>query len=37
MGCTAMTLMQWGVTVGLAFMIVPIDLVRKAVIKIKRK
>lgn len=37
MGCTAMTLMQWGVTVVLAFMIIPIDLVRKAVIKIKRK
>lgn len=37
MGCTAMTPRQWGVTVGLAFMIIPIDLVRKAVIKIKRK
>lgn len=37
MGCTAMTLMQWGVTVVLAFMIIPIDLVRKAIIKIKRK
>ena len=33
MGCTAMTLMQWGVTVGLAFMIVPIDLVRKSCYK----
>ena len=37
MGCTAMTPIQWCVTVGLAFMIIPIDLVRKAVIKIKRK
>lgn len=37
MGCTAMTPTQWGVTVALAFMIIPIDLVRKAVIKIKRK
>ena len=37
MGCTAMTPTQWGVTVGLAFMIIPIDLVRKAIIKIKRK
>lgn len=37
MECTAMTPTQWGVTVGLAFMIIPIDLVRKAVIKIKRK
>ena len=37
MECTAMTPTQWGVTVVLAFMIIPIDLVRKAVIKIKRK
>lgn len=37
MGCTAMTPTQWGVTVVLAFMIIPIDLVRKAIIKIKRK
>lgn len=37
MGCTAMTSTQWGVTVSLAFMIIPIDLVRKAIIKIKRK
>ena len=37
MGCTAMTPIQWGVTAVLAFMIIPIDLVRKAVIKIKRK
>lgn len=37
MGCTAMTPTQWGVTVGLAFMIIPIDLVRKAIIKIKGK
>lgn len=37
MGCTAMSSTQWGVTVVLAFMIIPIDLVRKAVIKIKRK
>lgn len=37
MRCTAMSGTQWGVTVVLAFMIIPIDLVRKAVIKIKRK
>ena len=37
MGCTTMTPAQWCVTVVLAFMIIPIDLVRKAVIKIKRK
>lgn len=37
MGCTALTATQWAITVGLAFMIVPIDIVRKAVIRIKRK
>ena len=37
MGCTALTATQWGITVGLAFMIIPIDLVRKAVIRVKRK
>lgn len=37
MGCTALTAIQWAITVGLAFMIIPIDLVRKAVIRIKRK
>lgn len=37
MGCTALTSIQWAITVGLAFMIIPIDLVRKAVIRIKRK
>lgn len=37
MGCTALTATQWAITVGLAFMIIPIDLVRKAVIRIKRK
>ncbi len=36
-GCTAMTATQWLVTVGLAFMIIPIDLLRKVVIKIKRE
>ena len=35
MGCTAMTLTQWGVTVALAFLIIPIDLVRKAIIRRK--
>ena len=35
MGCTAMTLLQWGVTVALAFLIIPIDLVRKAIIRRK--
>ena len=37
MGCTALTATQWAITVGLAFMIIPIDLVRKAVIRVKRK
>lgn len=37
MGCTALTATQWAVTVGLAFLIIPVDLVRKAVIRIKRK
>lgn len=37
MGCTALTATQWGVTVGLAFMIIPIDLVRKAIVKVRRK
>lgn len=37
MGCTALTAAQWGVTIGLAFLIIPIDLARKAVIKMKRK
>lgn len=37
MGCTALTATQWLVVVALAFMIIPIDLVRKAVIRIKRK
>lgn len=37
MGCTALTATQWSITVGLAFMIIPIDLVRKAVIRVKRK
>lgn len=32
MGCTAMTAIQWLVTVGLAFLVIPIDLVRKAVV-----
>lgn len=37
MGCTALTATQWGITVGLAFMIIPIDLVRKTIIKVRRK
>lgn len=37
MGCTALTATQWAITVGLAFMIIPIDLVRKVVIRVKRK
>ena len=37
MGCTALTATQWAITVGFAFMIIPIDLVRKAVIRVKRK
>ena len=37
MGCTALTATQWFVVVALAFMIIPIDLARKAVIRIKRK
>lgn len=37
MGCTALTATQWGVTVGLAFMIIPIDLARKAIVKVRRK
>ena len=37
MGCTALTATQWAVTVGLAFLIIPVDLVRKVVIRIKRK
>lgn len=36
MGCTALTVTQWAVVVGLAFMIIPIDLVRKAVIKMRK-
>lgn len=36
MGCTALTVAQWAVVVGLAFMIIPIDLVRKAVIKMRK-
>ena len=32
MGCTAMTAVQWLVTIGLAFLVIPIDLVRKAVV-----
>ena len=35
MGCTAMTPTQWGVTIALAFLIIPIDLVRKAIIRRK--
>ena len=35
MGCTAMTFAQWGVTIALAFLIIPIDLVRKAIIRRK--
>ena len=35
MGCTAMTPVQWGVTVALAFLIIPIDLVRKAITRRK--
>ena len=36
MGCTALTVAQWAVVVGLAFMIIPIDLVRKVVIKMRK-
>ena len=36
MGCTALTATQWAVVVGLAFMIIPVDLVRKAVIKMRK-
>lgn len=36
MGCTTLTVAQWAVVVGLAFMIIPIDLVRKAVIKMRK-
>lgn len=35
MGCTVMTPAQWAVTVALAFLIIPIDLVRKAIIRRK--
>lgn len=33
MGCTAMNLIQWITVIVIAFMIIPIDLVRKAVIR----
>lgn len=36
MGCTALTATQWVTVVGLAFVIIPIDLVRKAVIKMRK-
>lgn len=36
MGCTALTATQWAIVVGLAFMIIPVDLVRKAVIKMRK-
>lgn len=33
MGCTAMTLIQWITVIIIAFMIIPIDLIRKVIIK----
>ncbi len=37
MGCAAMTVTQWITVVIIAFMIIPIDLVRKAIVKFKNK
>lgn len=37
MGCTPMTAIQWVTVFVIAFMIIPIDLVRKVVIKCKNK
>lgn len=36
MGCTALTLTQWTTVICLAFMVIPIDLARKAIIKMKK-
>ena len=36
MGCTAMNLIQWLTVIAIAFLIIPIDLVRKAILRKKK-